>query len=206
MTKSNWTGWGAIFSVLVATVVLSSCSISAPTGTSGPSTDSTAGSAPAVTPSDSVPSTSTSTPRIGQPIGLTCQDLLSVQDLYAFNPNFSFSEGAAPVSGSLGEKIVNEQGISCQYLNLSSGETIVISVAKLSSPEIADHVIDIGNSSSPTVALGSFPNKGAFFSSTDGVGTVNLFSNQYWVSATSRWFTQPEDAVRFLEAPLMKLG
>ena len=206
MKKSMWLGSGTTFAALVVMIVLTGCVSTSPAGSSTPVTTSTAGSDQLMTPSTSAIPTATSTPAKGQPIGLTCSELMSVQDLYQFNANFSFNSSVVPAPGSLDEKIVQEQGISCGYVNLSSGENIVLSVAKLSPSEISDQVTETKKTSAPTDAYASFATNGAFFVSQGGAGNITLFSNTYWISVTSTWFAQPEDALKFLDAPLMKLS
>jgi hypothetical protein len=206
MKKTLRLGSRTAITVLIVTVTLSGCGASDAVDSRTPPTDAPATSTSGASPTASSDSTYENATPSGEPVGFTCADLLSVQDLYRFNPNFSLDDGAAPQPGTSAEKIVQKQGVSCRYLNLSSGETIILSVGKFSSEEITAYVQETAQSQAPIDAYGNFSTVGAFYANVDGVGTVDLFSNNYWVSATSSWFVTPDDALKFLDVPLTKLG
>ena len=191
-------------SVLTSALVLS---LTACTGVHGgvttSSTDTTS------VPSSSELSTPTATADLAAksyPVGKTCKDVMSLQALYDFNPNFAYDASLSPSNASHAENILSIEGISCVYLNLSSGSKIVLSLAKLDEMGLSTIKEKLSTEGAKKATSFSPPVDASFFSITDGVGTLDILTNGYWVSVSSSSFIYPEDAAHFLETVLASLS
>jgi hypothetical protein len=139
-------------------------------------------------------------------VGKTCEDAMSLQALYDFNPNFAYDASLSPSSSSQAEKIVSIEGITCTYLNLSSGSQIVLSLAKLDEAGIATLEKKLSAEGGEKATSVSSPIIASFFSVSDGVGTQDILTNEYWISVSSDSFIAPEDTAHFLEPVLASLS
>jgi hypothetical protein len=131
---------------------------------------------------------------------------MSLQALYDFNPNFAYDASQSPASSSQAEKIIAIEGISCTYLNLSSGSQIVLALAKLDEAGIATLEKKLSAEGGEKVTSVSSPIIASFFSVSDGVGTQDILTNEYWISVSSDSFIAPEDTAHFLEPVLASLS
>ncbi len=122
--------------LLAATLALSACGSAAdpastatatpkPSATGTPTATATATAVPDPAPTDEV--------ETGQPVGVSCDDVVSPQQMYDFNPNYGLLNGFVPDGGSLAGQAVAANGIACRWLNQSNGATIDVSVALLDS-------------------------------------------------------------------------
>lgn len=198
--KSRYLRASVLTSALVLT--LAACA-GVPGKATTPSTVTTSG------PSSSEQSTPTATADLvarSYPVGKTCDDVMSLQALYDFNPNFTYDANLSTPSSSHAEKIVSIQGISCAYLNLSSGSKIFLSLAKLDETGLSILKEQLSAEGAKKVTSGSLPVDASFFSITDGVGTQDILTNKFWVSVSSASFISPEDTSHFLKSVLASLS
>lgn len=149
----------------------------------GSPTGSPTGSA---TPSPSV-SVPPSDPAVA--VGKSCLDLVSLQTMYKFDPNFNLTAGYVPAAGSRDAAAVSERGVACRWTQLTSGDTIDIAAAHPSPSNLA---------ALRTAAGAPAGGSGRYFSAVGGVGTVQEFSGEFWVVATSPYFTRATDAAALL--------
>lgn len=182
----------AVAAGIAASAALSGC---APTG--GPSASPTAAaSATGTKAASATPSpTPTATPT---PVGLTCEQVLTPDQVYAFNPNFGVDPGYSPKDGSLEKKIADWKGIACGWKNQTSGDVIEIAVAKPPASELEGLKNAAITSSNPVPTYGTPPAVEGYFKA-GSAGQVQIFSGSYWIVAESRDFLEPGDA-----APLMQ--
>lgn len=147
-----------------------------------------------------MPTPSTPAPVLDEsnPIYQACTDLISIQALYDFNPNYSYDASKTPATGSLGESAETKSGVYCGYVNLSSGDVIEVSAAKISDASLSSWTKKVTESSRPTDAYGVSPTTLGFFSRSNGEGVAQAISGPNWVAIVSESFFEPEDA-----APLM---
>jgi hypothetical protein len=175
-----------------ATLVLAGC---------GPQRDAATDPSPAVSPSGTPTASSLPTdvptiePDSEEPLTIGCTDLVSLDDVYAFNNNFALLDDWTPDPGSLAAQAVAAKGIACRWQNLSSGEPIDIGAAKLSESAI--------NSLSGDLASTAVTDYGVtgFFSP----GTAQAISDRYWLSLVSPAFVEPGDAAQLVDAALSGL-
>jgi hypothetical protein len=183
----------AVVAVLAGALTLSACA-GAPAKPSGtPSTTATAAAgasaAPTPTPTPSDPPT---------PVTLTCAQIVTADQLYAFNPNYGADPGYAPKDGTLEKKIADWKGAACGWLNQTSNEVIEIAVAKPPASELEGLKNAAVTSSQPVPTYGVPPEVEGYFK-PGTAGEVQIFRGPYWIVATSTAFFEPGDP-----APLMQ--
>jgi len=136
------------------------------------------------------------------PVTLTCEQLVTSDQLYAFNSNYSATPDYAPVAGTDPATIAALQGVACSWVNQSSGDTIEIAVAHLAPADIENlkNQLVLSTPSVPTYGgVDYFVNDGT-------LGEANVFSNEYWIVARSVEFFEPGDAVGLIQAVKTNLG
>lgn len=161
------------------------------TGTSKP-TPSASGTAQAPAPGNTVD---------GEPVTITCKELVSPQAMYDFNPNFSLKADYSPASGSLTAQVTAQKGLACAWVNQTSGALIEIAVAHLP----AEHLTDLKNNLVTT--SNSVPTYGVegYFKLNGSTGEAQAFSDPYWIVATSTVFFEPGDAQPLVAAAITAL-
>ena len=181
--------------LLAAVLLLSGCgpaadpkSTSKPTGTPRPTASSSA--TPAADPNASnAPQVET-----GEPVGLSCNDVVTPQQVYDYNPNFGLVDGFVPENGSLAAQAVAANGLACRWMNQTSGATIDVSVAHLDarSNEIRKEFL-----ASNSTSVSSFGPDG-YFDQDDVGSAAQAFPGEFWVTAASVTFFTAEDAVAIM--------
>ncbi|MFO7690571.1 MAG: iron ABC transporter ATP-binding protein [Cryobacterium sp.] len=184
-----------------AVLVLSACSAEAePTSSASPSAG--ASETPVAEPT----ATPTPTPTAsGTPLALSCTDVLSAEDLYAFNPNFGTAPAYSPEAGSAAETAVEFAGLACGWMNQSSNEIIEISVVapnEVLMNQAKDAAIEQSN---PVPTYGNAPAIEGFFTAAAGPGEAQVFTDTYWVVAHSAVFFEPGDAQGLLGTVVSRL-
>lgn len=184
---------------VIALVALAGC---VPSGTATPRPTGSASSSP--TPASTATPTpgATDTPGANTPVSISCDSLITAQELYDFNPNFSTKPDYSPAAGSPAAEAVSLGGVACAWVNLTSGDTIEVSVAQ-PAPEtltaLANDLV-VSSSSVPTFGVEGY------FSVASGVGVAHAFPAPFWVSASAPSFLEPGDAEPLMAAALAKLG
>jgi hypothetical protein len=160
----------------------------ASTPSASPSTSATA--SPSTAPSPSVAPA-------GTPTKVPCGTLVTAQAVYDFNPNFGLDSTFSPKSGTAAATAVADQGTACSWLNQTSGDTFAIAVARPAAPELAS-LRTKAATGAPASGLGD----AAYFSTSGGVGRVDVFTGEYWLVATSVYFGSATDAKDLVTAAL----
>src|SRR5690606_17805954 len=111
------------------------------------------------------------------------------QTVYDFNPNFGLLADFVPETGSLAARALADDGIACRWINQTSGDTIDVSLSRPGPGALAAARAG-ASSGTPIGGLGDI----AFFRTDGGVGTVQAFTGDYWITATSVYFQAPGDA------------
>lgn len=169
------------------------------------------GSTPATSPGDGQPTASTddtSTPSSepsaaglnGSPISAKCADLISAEQIYAYNPNIVALEDFTPDAGTPASTALALDGIACRYQNQTSGDNIDLSVAHLDSNSFAQV------QASTTGDLVDGFGDSAFFSAADSAGTLTVFQDTYWVTLSSPAFLGADDATELVTSVLDALS
>jgi hypothetical protein len=170
------------------------------TPTASPTMSTTAPSSPSssATPTESETPTSTpsSTPSAsadaGEKLGIGCDDLVSAQQIYEYNANFSIDEDYSPGSGSRAATIADYNGLTCSWVNDSSHERITVGVAKLK-PATIDTIENQRADASTATDFGYFTVSGT-------TGQADAFEDDtYWIIADSKIFFESGDAAQIID-------
>jgi hypothetical protein len=172
----------AIPAVIAATLLLTACVPDGPTPGPTSSPTRTATSTPTATAGPTSPPTPTSTPSVepGEPIALTCDELVTRDQMYAFNENYSLLTDWTPDGGSLAAQVQASNGLVCRWINQTSGATIDVAVAHLSEAATAAKKAELARTGSPASA---FSAEGYFSGSA-----AQAFPGPYWLTAVSDAF------------------
>ncbi len=140
------------------------------------------------------------------PLTQTCGQLVSLKTLYDFNPNVGPISAFTPQKGSNAETAVTKKGVACLFQNQSSGQTIELSVAQLSPAALESLNLTLQNSSQISAIFDPETGVSGFFQVENGVGTAQVVTDKYWVTAQSADFYEPLDASVFLTSALHALA
>ncbi|PJJ61608.1 iron ABC transporter ATP-binding protein [Compostimonas suwonensis] len=191
------------FTTVAVLATLAACT-SDPVSTVKPT--KVASETPAADPSETPTTTPTPTEDPGIPVTIACDQLLTPDDVYAFNPNFGTQPDYAPAEGSSAAEIVAAQGLSCGWLNQTSGDTISASVGQFGDPHLESLKNTMVMESKPVPTYGDPATIEGYFEVENGVGQANVFSGPYWISMSSTFFVEPGDAQPLVAAALANLG
>lgn len=177
-------------------LALSSCAQGTPSAAPSASDTPTASSSPSASQQPSPEASSSPEPSANAvvesaKINLDCSQLISNQEMYDYNPNISLLDNVS-LSGTSNVSTVNEiGGLTCQWVNASSEETIDVGVAKLTDAEIENlkNLAIERSSSVPTYREGG-AEEGYF--STAGK-EAQAFVGDYWITMHSEMFLEPGD-------------
>lgn len=134
---------------------------------------------------------------VALPLNLTCNELMNPANLYDFNPNFSFDPSAKFLETTLSKQMNDLDKVNCVYLNLSSQQTIQLSVTKVSQESV--HALAEKVENIPGVTKEKSPEGvSSLFINDLGVGTTIQLVDNYCVSVTSTGFQQASDAQDFI--------
>ncbi|MCU1444460.1 iron ABC transporter ATP-binding protein [Cryobacterium sp.] len=194
----------ALTGATLALIALAGCgpeSSAEPTASAAPS--ATASVEPTATATVEPTATPTPPPAPeGTPVSLTCDQVLTADDVYALNPNlgedleYAASSAAAVTATTYG-------GIACAWLNQSSGEVIEVALA-MPNESLANTLKDAALSDGEIVpTYGSAPEVEGYFSASSS--TAQVFTRGYWVAVTDPGMIEPGDAGPVLDAVLGKL-
>ena len=173
---------------LAATVALGLAACAPEPGTSASPKPSVSSTPNATVSATASPSPSPSTTASATPTKIACGTLVSAQVVYDFNPNFGLDSGFSPKAGTAAATAVADQGTACNWLNQTSGDTFAFAVARPGSQKLAGLMATAARGT-PVTGLGG----SAFFSTSGGVGRVDVFSGAYWLVATSVYFGSSAD-------------
>ncbi|RUR01174.1 hypothetical protein [Labedella endophytica] len=131
-------------------------------------------------------------PDLGE-AGPECGDVLSDDDIYAYNPNFSAVASPTPASDSLLERAASLDGTTCRWVNNSSGEALDIAVAVPGETELAELRDEAESSATPAPALSDPPAVEAYFDRVGDVGTGQVFADGRWIVLSDAAFLEAGD-------------
>ena len=163
----------------------------------------TATPSPTSTPTPSPTASAAPTDAVdGTPMTITCDQLVSAQAMYDYNSNFTPKPGYSPAAGSLAAEVARQHGLTCGWVNQTSGEVIEIAVANL--PEA--HLTDLKNTLVTTSHSVPTYDVEGYFILNGSTGEAQAFSDPYWIVATSTAFFEPGDAEPLVKAAIAALG
>ncbi len=188
----------AVTPVAVAALAIALLSGCTPTGDPvDPSVDPSASGTPSVDPS-----TEPTDEPVGIPVGASCNELVSADTLYAYNPNFGSIDDFTPEDGSAAASALTYQGVACRWQNQTSGDTIDLSVAQLDD----DTLTALKNAAFEDSQMIPTYGEEAYFIVESSVGTAQVFQGSYWIVVESAVFFEPGDATEIVQSVLAALG
>ena len=188
----------ALATATLALFVLAGCAPDSAPSTAAPTPAATAGETAA--PVDTAAPTAAPEPT-GTPVSLTCDQVLTADDVYAFNPNYGAQPDFTPADGSKAATAVEYEGMACAWLNQTSGDTFEVSVAQPNDTLMATLKADAVSASKAVPTYGEL----GFFGMNSGIGTAQLFTGAYWVTVSSVDFIEPGDAQTLMAAVVSHL-
>ncbi len=196
----------ALAGSVLALVALAGCTPDAETPGANPTGSASPGASAEPTPDESATPTPTPTPTASAtPVDLECDQLLTPDEIYAFNPNFGTTDDYKPTDGSAAERAVSHKGVACGWLNQTSGEVIEVSVVQPNAvlmTQLKDAAIA---QSKPVPTYGTPPAIDGFFTTADGTGEAQIFTPTYWVALSSSAFVEPGDPEALVAAVVSHL-
>ena len=157
---------------------------------SGPSSGASTSSTPSSTPTGDDPDASAS------PITASCTDLVNDQTIYDWGSgNYAADPNYAPAADSAAAEIVAHQGLACGWINLSSGEKLAVAVANLSSSAIDEKRSALDADSTAVTDFGD----SGWFRVDGAVGIADVIRGNYWIVASSTYFSVPTDATPIVD-------
>ncbi|MBX3309180.1 MAG: hypothetical protein KF739_01950 [Cryobacterium sp.] len=149
---------------------------------------------PSPTPS-ATPSASASPVEQPTPVSIPCGTVVDAQTMYDFNPNFGLLSSFEPASNTLSARAVQDKGTVCRWMNQTSRITIDIAISS-PGPTALAAAKDAAKAGSAVSGIGDE----AYFSVSGGIGTLQAFSGQFWVSAASPAFASSADAATLVKS------
>jgi hypothetical protein len=187
--------------VIIATTCLSGCAL---IPNSQPS--STAPLAPSTTGQSNATSSAAGSNTLTKvPSSLKCENLLSPQDLYFYNPNFALltADSGTTKIDILGNTLGDS--LDCTYQNLSNNAKIELQVAEVGTAAgqniNALFQSQVGNLQVSTVNGQEI----RFVRDAEGSGVAFIVKSGYILKAKSKLFENAQDASDFISASLAKL-
>ena len=185
-----------VIAAAFAAVLLAAC-------TPAPSPDETGlnGPNPSGDPTGEPAPTLTAQPT-GTRIDKSCDDLVSADTLYIYNPNFGAIDPFTPRDGSAGASAITYQGVACRWQNQTSGDNIDVSVANLD----PDTLTALKNTAFQDSTMVPTYGEEAYFTVNGQVGTAQVFQGSYWIVVESPAFFEPGDATEIVNSVLAALS
>ena len=157
------------------------------------------------------PTASEATGIIGLATGLTCDDVLSADDLYALKggTNIALNAKATPASGSMAARLVALKGIACVYVNESSGDKFAVGVARpttSSMPQVASTIQREQGSANRVPTYSVITGAVGYFKVYSGIGLASVLTPTYWYSVSSTTFETSRDAKQIVQLIQKSLG
>lgn len=145
--------------------------------------------------------TPTADPVVGEPVGIGCDQLVSAEVMYAYNPNFALLPEPTVDEGTDAAVVQEQRGLVCQWQNLTSNELLTVAVAKLPDDALT---LQKNRAFGESTMVPTYGVEG-YFTVADGVGEADAFDRGYWVSTRSSFYLEPGDAIDIVAAALAAL-
>lgn len=153
-------------------------------------------------PTPTLPPVPTVVPDVGEPIDLTCEDLVPTDAMHGYSASVRFEgQDEKPDSDELAD-IARHSGLLCQWHDAESGSDINIGVASLDKQSItalANRAVRESN------AVPTYGSEG-YFAYESGIGTAQIFDGKYWIVLVSADFTEPGIVAPIASAALDSLS
>ncbi len=169
------------------------------TPTPRPTKHHTSSATPSASPTPSATPTATN----DSPVTQTCAQIYTAQQVYDYNPNVVADSSYTPKSGSFAAHAAAENGRACGWINETSNVQLDVAVSKPDASELAAAKGDAA-ANGGLAAFGA--NSTDNFQVAGGVGTLQVFSGDYWIIISSGDFLSASDAQPTATTILGNLG
>ena len=109
------------------------------------------------------------------PFEVACDELLSADDVYAFNPNYGTDPGFEPSAEAV-VGVVDEAGTACGLLNQTNGAVIEFGVATPPARALEARKGDAALNSNVVPTYGTPPDVEGYFTRAGDVGEAQVFT------------------------------
>ena len=177
--------------ILVGSLVLTGCANTAGSASSPAISKSkpTSSESKSSTQAPSSSSTPSAFSMKADPIDITCEQALSLQSLYDFDPNLALTPNHKTIFGSTGAQQESLGAISCLLTNLSSQEEFQVVITKLNETSAKHQNTAVANPGAGETAYQVSSGVPGIFTTADSVGTAQFMAGNYWVSIASKSLT-----------------
>ena len=186
--------------------LLAAASVALLSGCTGEAPEPTETAAPTAAPGSPTAApepTETAEPPV--PFAIECDQLVTADQLYAFNPNFGTDPGYEPSAAAVVTVVEKDGGTACGYLNQTSGELIEIAVATPTEAAGETRRNDAAMTSKPVPTYGTPPDIEGYFNQAGGAGEAQVFHGPYWIVIDSPALFEPGDAQQLVSSVLANL-
>jgi hypothetical protein len=180
-------------------MLLSGCTPDAPEPSATTAPPTASGSSAPVEPTEPAEPTEEPTP-----FAIACDELITIEQMYAFNPNFGNDPGFSP-SGAGIVAVTDESGTACGWLNQTSGDVIEVGVAMLPPGALEQRKNAAALASHAVPTYGTPPEIDGYFVQAGGGGEAQVFRGPYWIVIDSEALFEPGDAQQLVTAVLTNL-
>jgi hypothetical protein len=161
------------------------------------SPDPVASSVPQARPATtaaSAPQSSSEPTATPTPVTLTCDQVLTAEQLGKLLPPLTAVAGFTPAKGTDAATAVADAGVACGYQNPSSGDTVAVSIAQPTDADLTSLKNKAIRSSHVVPTYGVPPEVMGYFDVDSTSGVAEVYTGDYWVVAESKDFHEPGDA------------
>lgn len=129
---------------------------------------------------------------VGIPVDLTCEQLLSPQAIYDYNPNVGTDPDYTP--SALAQQALQYGGVACGWINQSSSVKVEVAIAQFDTSSL-NSVRDAAASKTGAVSL---EDVAGTLRTTAAGGVAEAFIGGYWIIIESAGITVIEDVNELL--------
>lgn len=165
-----------------------SAATSSPSATPTP-TPTAAEPTPTATP------TPTAAPVKHTPFSKKCDSVITPQQVYDFNPNFSLIDSFSPAGGSTVALAKSYSGTVCGWVNQTSGDQLSAGIAKPAASTLAD----LKKSAAKLPKASAFP---GYFSGDDDSAVAQAFVGDFWVTVEFRGGAAEDELASVINAAI----
>jgi hypothetical protein len=130
------------------------------------------------------------------PLDVACDVLVDAATIYELNPNLANDPSYRP--SALAGRAIDSDGVSCGWINQTSGDVVAVSVASFDEVGLAatrGAMISRGGSSAPSDLGGE-----GVFRTEGSVGVLEIVTAPYWIVIESPMFGSASEADFIVEA------
>lgn len=132
---------------------------------------------------------------VAVPLSVDCDALVSVDTLYDFNPNVGIDPAHVPTAR--GAEAISYSGVSCGWVNQTSGDTLTLALARFERASL-DTVRETAAEREGATAVDG--DGDAWIRRVNGVGALEMVTAQYWIVVESRMIVEASDADVLIDA------